>query len=377
MGHMPSDLSSPLAELAQQAASSYRAKPTDQPVMSPAFLRLLTHVLHQASLQAGRQVAAAEVLSAGMRSVVVRVTWAGPALPAPRGRTAVLKYFRRRDSATNSGGFGYLREKHGLPALAELMPGLYPQLLTADDEHRLLILEDVSGSPSPVSLGDLMLSTGADATPHQALTAWADTWASILSSPAQATTQASFSAELARADARASAPGSLPSPQLAFKGLHLLAERQGVAVGSAEFAHMERAVASIIYPAPSERVLSSGDFSPANLLVTLPTPPPGAGAGPSLPLPVRGIDAEGTCLHHWALPLAEMLLGFPSWPEGPLPPATAQSPSWRGVAQELYRRICPTPQADMDADPRLAAAYLTIRAILAEQTAGQGPQAHP
>lgn len=356
MGHMPSDLSSPLAGLAQQAASSYRAKPTDQPVTSPAFLRLLTHLLDQASFLVGRQVAAAEVLSAGMRSVVVRVTWAGPALPAPRGRTAILKYFRRKDSATNSGGFGYLREKHGLPALAELVPGLYPQLLTADDEHRLLILEDVSGSPSPVSLGDLMLSTGADVTPHQALTAWADTWASILSSPAQATAQASFSAELARADSRASAPGSLPSPQLAFKGLHLLAERQGVAVGSAEFTHMEQAVASIIYPAPSERVLSSGDFSPANLLQqAVPT------SG------IRGIDAEGTCWHHWALPVAELLLGFPSWPEGPVSADLVENTLWQGTVQRFYKQVAPIPLSDFGADRSVVTAQLTIRAILTEQ----------
>lgn len=341
------------ASRAAQAASAYSPSAVEQPVDSPAFLRLLAGLLERSVELTGVQVASAQILSSGMRSVVVRVR-------DHRGASCVLKYFRRKDSACNSGGFGYLREKHGLAALEQVAPGLYPRLLAADDAARLLILEDVTGgASSAISLGELLLSSGADAAPRQALDAWVNTWASILGSPAQAAAQASFAAELASADARASAPGSLPSPQLAVKGLHLLAEREGVPVGSVEFTQMEQSVEGIIYPAPSERVLSSGDFSPANLLWQA---APGEG--------VRGIDAEGTCWHHWALPVAELLLGFPSWPEGPLPQAVLSSLTWHTKTQEFYERVSPQPQAAFDHDQHVASAVLTLQAILTEQTVG-------
>lgn len=348
------------SSLLEHAIAVYSPHPTEQPVTSAAFGRLVRHLLEDGlrllpASGSGGEITGVEILSAGMRSVVLRLGLRDFAEPS-----VVLKYFRRKDSATNSGGFGYLREKHGLSALEQVAPGLYPRLLASDNTARLLILEDVTSSNPTVSLGDLLLSTGADAAPHRGLTAWVDTWASILRSPAQAAAQVSFSAELASADTRASAPGSLPSPQLAFRGLHLLAKRQGVAVESAEFARMEQAVASIIYPVPSERVLSSGDFSPANLL---PQAAPASG--------VRGIDAEGTCWHHWALPVAELLLGFPSWPEGPLPLALVASPTWQTKTQDFYQRIAPCPQATLDRDKQVAAATLTIQAILAEQATGQ------
>lgn len=342
------------ASRAAQAASAYSPSTVEQPVDSPAFLRLLAGLLERSVELTGVQVADAQILSSGMRSVVVRVR-------DHRGVSRVLKYFRRKDSARNSGGFGYLREKHGLAALEQIAPGLYPRLLAADDANRLLILEDViSGFSSATSLGELLLSAGADTALRQALEAWVDTWASILSSPAQATSQAFFAAELASADARASAPGSLPSPQLAFKGLRLLAEREGVPVGSAEFTQMEQAVEGIIYPAPRERVLSSGDFSPANLLLQA---APGSG--------VRGIDAEGTCWHHWALPVAELLLGFPSWPDGPLPQAVISSLIWYTKTQEFYERVSPQPQAAFDRDQQVASAVLALQAILTEQAFGR------
>lgn len=341
------------ASRAAQAASAYSPSAVEQPVDSPAFLRLLAGLLERSVELTGVQVADVEVLSSGMRSVVVRVR-------GHRGASCVLKYFRRKDSARNSGGFGYLREKHGLAALEQVAPGLYPRLLAADDAARLLILEDVTGGfSSAISLGELLLSSGADAAPRQALDAWVDTWASILGSPAQAAARASFAAELASADARASAPGSLPSPQLAFKGLRLLAEREGVPVGSVEFTRMEQAVEGIIYPAPGERVLSSGDFSPANLLWQA---APGSG--------IRGIDAEGTCWHHWALPVAELMLGFPSWPEGPLPQAVLSSLTWHTKTQEFYEQVSPQPQAAFDHDQHVASAVLTLQAILTEQTVG-------
>lgn len=338
------------ASRAAQAASAYSPSAVEQPVDSPAFLRLLAGLLERSVELTGVQVADVEVLSSGMRSVVVRVR-------GHRGASCVLKYFRRKDSARNSGGFGYLREKHGLAALEQVAPGLYPRLLAADDAARLLILEDVTGGfSSAISLGELLLSSGADAAPRQALDTWVDTWASILGSPAQAAAQASFAAELASADARASAPGSLPSPQLAFKGLRLLAERKGVPVGSVEFTQMEQAVEGIIYPAPSERVLSSGDFSPANLLWQA---APGSG--------VRGIDAEGTCWHHWALLVAELLLGFPSWPEGPVSTNLVESTLWQEAAQRFYEQVAPDPCGSVHDDAQVAAATVAVQAIMAEQ----------
>ncbi|WP_237224570.1 hypothetical protein [Rothia nasisuis] len=370
--------------LLERAIAAYSPRPTDQPVTSAGFSRLARHILEDGlrlllstgcdeitgSQVTHVKVTGVQILSAGMRSVVLRLELHGFAEPS-----VVLKYFRRKDSATNSGGFGYLREKHGLVALEQLVQGLYPNLLAADDTARLLILEDAAGGSSSVSLGKFLLSSGADAAPHRALNSWVDAWASILGSPAQASAQASFAAKLASADARASAPGSLPSPQLAVMGLRVLAERQGVMVGSVEFAHMEQAVNSIIYPGPSERVLSSGDFSPANLLLS------GTGrlaysrqtlrAGPvaaahSTPT-VRVVDAEGTCLHHWALPVAELLLGFPSWPAGPVPGPLLESELWQLEAQRFYELVAPAPLADVHQDERVAAAVLVVRAILAEQ----------
>lgn len=344
------------SSLLEHAIAVYSPRPTDQPVTSAAFGRLVRHLLEDGlrllpASGSGGEITGAEILSAGMRSVVLRLGLQAFAEPS-----VVLKYFRRKDSATNSGGFGYLREKHGLAALEQVAPGLYPRLITADDTARLLILEDVASSNPTVSLGDLLLSTGADAAPRQALDAWVNTWASILGSPAQAAAQVSFAAELASADARASAPGSLPSPQLAFKGLRRLAERKGVPVGSAEFTQMEQAVEGIIYPAPSERVLSSGDFSPANLLWQA---APGSG--------VRGIDAEGTCWHHWALPVAELMLGFPSWPEGPVSAGLVENTLWQGAVQRFYEQVAPSPRGSAHDDAQVAAAKVAVQAIMAEQ----------
>lgn len=348
---MPLDSPSPyFRSLASRAASSYRSSPTEQPADSPAFQALLAGILERASslltAQERGSLVAGQVLSAGMRSVVVRVQ-------VEDGTSWVVKYFRRRDSASNSGGFGYLREKHGLPALSLLAPGLYPAFLASDDDARLLVLEDVSAGSPADSLGDLLLSSPADSLKGQALDTWVDTWAGLLSSPAQATAQEALRTALGEADPRAVSPGSLPSPQLAFKGLPLLAEGRGLPLGSADLRQMEQAVKSIIYPEADQLVLSSGDFSPANILLT-------AGG-------LRGIDAEGACIHHWALPLAELLLGFPSWPQGPLPAALLSGEAWQTACQEFYRRVAPAPEPSYRQDARVKAAVLTLEAILAEQ----------
>lgn len=350
---MPLDSPSPyFRSLASRAASSYRSSPAEQPADSPAFQALLAGILERASaLLVSRglgRLVAGQVLSAGMRSVVVRVQ-------AEDGASWVVKYFRRRDSASNSGGFGYLREKHGLPALNLLAPGLYPAFLASDDAARLLVLEDVSAGRPADSLGDLLLSSPADSLNRQALDAWVDTWARLLSSPAQATAQEALRSALGEEDPRAVSPGSLPSPQLAFKGLLILADGRGLSLGSADLRQLEQAVEGIIYPAADQLVLSSGDFSPANLLLT-------AGG-------LRGVDAEGSCIHHWALPLAELLLGFPSWPQGPLPADLLSSEIWQEACQRFYLRIAPTPESSYQQDAQVKAAVLTLEAILAEQRA--------
>ena len=60
-------------------------------------------------------------------------------------------------------------------------------------------------------------------------------------------------------------------------------------------------------------MLSSGDFSPQNVLI-------GSADGAQ----VRMVDAEGTCLHHRGFPFVEAMLGFPSSPEYPALPGGPQ-----------------------------------------------------
>lgn len=373
--------------LAQRASAGYCPQTTEQDVSSPRFLRLLASLMNRASEALGACPTDAQILSTGMRSVVVRAQFSPGTvnLPGLGGvPSVILKYFRRKDSASNSGGFGYLREKHGLTALGALVPGLYTRLLAADDATRLLILEDINGgSFSSVSLGELLLSARPDTTTRQALDTWVYTWANVLGSPAQAAAQESFAEALAEADPQASAPGSIPSPQLAFKGLARMAKAKGVDLDSGEFALWQQQVQSIIYPDPGDTVLSSGDFSPANLLV------PGtdylansgdSNSGDSYRPPlspvfpsihsVRAIDAEGSCKHHWALPVAELLLGFPSWPEGPVSTALNRHENWQVTTQKFYRIVAPQPHhIDVYHDPAVRSAVLTIQAVLAEQLA--------
>ncbi|MDO4898332.1 MAG: hypothetical protein Q3965_03390 [Rothia sp. (in: high G+C Gram-positive bacteria)] len=375
---MPSSSAIPyFCSLVDDAVAVYTPGATEQAVGSIGFRKLAVQVLEAAQplvQQAGSAVhfTGVQVLSAGMRSVVLRVFCQGFS-----SQSFILKYFRRHDSASNSGGFGYLREKHGLVALDRLVPRLYPRLYAASDEARLLVLEDVTASfPAASSLGGTLLSspTGQDAGTQQALDIWVDVWAMVLTSSAQANAQAFYSRALSLADPQATSPGALPSPRLAFKGLELLALQENVALGSAEFARHEEMVHSIIYPGTEDRVLSSGDFSPANLLALTSEV---AGRAPGNPVlasvqNARGIDAEGTCWHHWALPVAELILGFPSWPEGPLPASMVHSETWQTATQRFYQRVAPAPLTGASADPRVHAALLTVRAILAEQK-GKNP----
>ncbi len=336
-------------ELVDSAISSYTVRPADSPVDTVKFRSLLAGMLSSLSqhLPSFTPVSLC-LLSAGMRSVVLRVS-------SPDS-SVILKHFRRRDSATNSGGFGYLREKHGLVALNSLVPGSYSSLLFSDDSARLLCLEDVAGTPL-LALGSTRFEGQDGALAASAVSAWICFWAGLLSSDSQGISSpvlADFSARIAAADPRAHSPGSLTSPALALKGLHRLAADEGVSEDSAEFAHWVAQVESVLSPPPASLVLTSGDFSPHNLLTHRGR--------------VRGFDAEGTSLHHRFLPLAEFLLGFPSAPLYPAYTSHFSEKEWLAWAQDFYERISPTPVSNLLNDPQVNAAVLTVRAILAEQT---------
>lgn len=360
--------------LAQRASAGYCPQATEQDVSSPRFLRLLASLLNRASETLGACPTDAQILSAGMRSVVIRVQFSPGTvdLPGPgEVPSVILKYFRRKDSASNSGGFGYLREKHGLDALHILMPGSFSRVLGANDDTRLLILEHVDG----VSVDKLLAGLGADsgsgvehgqplaagqeasARLTQVLGLWSDFWAGLLLSPAQDEAQRSYRTALLSADTDARYPGGLTSPQLAFKGLTKLATFHGIETDSSRYRELEQQVESIVFPSSQDSVLSSADFSPQNLLVS-------HKGDTEL---TRGIDAEGTAIHHWALPVAEVLLGFPSHP-GSIHSFQVNTPAWRDACNNFYQRVQRgISYATPTEDPRVQAALVAIRAILYEQ----------
>lgn len=334
----------PYSSVCDDAISSYVVGVADSPVDTPKFRSLLGAMVGFASsFVAG--VERVEIFSAGMRSVVVGVWGATGGV--------VVKHFRRKDSASNSGGFGYLREKHGLVALESLGSGCFSALRGFDDSARFLALEEVTGAP----LSEVFLSS-QDGAPTLALRVWVDFWLARLSCAQQEQAQKDFVAALAEADPAAITPGSLTSPKLAVKGLERLCALESVEVSSAEFQKRQKLVEGILIPDQADLVLSSGDFSPANLLVETDSSPR-----------VRGIDAEGSAVHHWALPLAEVLLGFPSHPVFRLPEELVQSPEYQAEATRFYTRLCPGSPAEAPlADERVHGAVLTLRSLLLEQT---------
>lgn len=367
--------SSHLVELCQQAISDYRPEPKESPVDTSKFRALLEAMVAFGMEFLDGELAHVKIYSAGMRSVVIRVADFDDSFetgnPRATGSAVVVKHFRRKDSASNSGGFGYLREKHGLTALNSLVPGSYSALLASDDDARLLAVEQVAGFP--LVLGMIPYAAGSgeagsvlspasskiqDAAVQQVLKAWVDFWVGIFTSPHQKSAQNKFVSALASADSLAVSPGSLTSPQLAFKGLEKLCLSEGVALDSADFRERTAQIESIIYPEPEDAVLSSGDFSPANVLADSLTSPQ----------KVRGIDAEGSALHHWALAVAEFLLGFPSCPWAPLNSDMIAGETWQNQVTRFYRLVCPShPTENPLDDARVSAAVLTVKCILTEQ----------
>lgn len=293
-----------------------------------------------------------EILSAGMRSVVLRV---GCANEEQSG--VIVKFFRRKDGASNSGGFGYLREKHGLKCLNLLgnqkdsIPS-FSRGYASNDSLRMLLIEDVPGIP----LAEGLFS------PERALLAlecWVDFWIRQLTSPAQSSAQEYFRELIQRADPLAKNPGSLTSPRLVFKGLEKYGALRGLNPDSLKARELRGQISQVLAPTESSQlVLTSGDFSPHNLLwdCTEHT--------------VRGIDAEGSAIHHQFLPLAELLLGFPSAPHYPRYMNHLSEKQWLAQGLRLYQAMSPdTPESvsAMMQDSTLRAAVITVICTLAEQ----------
>lgn len=338
----------------KEACANYLPRPADTPVSSAKLQRLVERMISFAVIELNRgDLCSFALLSAGMRSVVVRLDFAEASV--------ILKHFRRKDSAVNSGGFEYLREKHGLVYLNATVPGSFPKLFFANDSLRLLGMECVSG----LSIADL-LDDGAP----EALSAWIDFWGEFFNDSALVSeTGRDFSARISAVDPLATSPGSLTSPRLALTGLERLRAScqipgfEGEILDEADFAHLQEQVEGIVFPLnPADTMLSSGDFSPHNVLVAAENNG-GSPAGRA----IRGIDAEGSAVHHRYLPLAEMLLGFPSAPDYPDYQRNFSRQDWLNFAGSFYEKIFNRRAEEMFSDPTLEAALLTVRCILAEQ----------
>lgn len=357
-----------LETICQQAIAGYTLKTGDSPVDTAKFERLLLSMIAASEKFLGKAVSA-RIFSAGMRSVVISVVGEHAERGSGAPATVVVKHFRRKDSATNSGGFGYLREKHGLSSLNSLVESSYSQLLGWDDDARFLILEYVLGTHLSEFLSVSSLSengnAGQDASAHiaEGLDLWSNFWATQLNSTRQQTVQETFQRSLVTADARARYPGRMTSPQLAFKGLEKFVADSGHSANNAYHRELEAQLSSIIFPDPAHSVLSSADFSPQNMLVSQ------SQRGTE----VRGIDAEGTAIHHWALPVAEILLGFPSHPESRFEKLSTTA-SWHDACNTFYQQVYrgATYQTAAD-DPCVQAAVMTIRCTLIEQTGMLSP----
>ena len=318
--------------LIEEAIALYTPVPPQASADSAAMRRNLSRMLAWAKgleQSGGRDLASVQILGTGMRSVVVRVNFeaadpaeAAEALPS----SLILKRYRRKDSTQNAGGFGYLRERYGLPALNEQVPGLFPRFYGADAELRVIALEDVSAGTAE----DEQYSVAHALTEGTEQLARAGIMGEAVES---------YRANLARADRKAQFPGAIASPALAERGLKRIygvdeqehfEDREGFELPEdlesrstlppavEELSFRFRRVVQPFFtkrpPVPEQfklnrgrvYMLSSGDFSPQNVLI-----------GPAEDAPVRIVDAEGTCLHHRGFPFVEAMLGFPSSPEYP------------------------------------------------------------
>ncbi len=177
---------------------------------------LASHILGGAPMEV-------EVLAESFRAIVLRCR--------TRESSVVAKHFRRRDSATNASGFGFLRARHG----AEVLPHV-ARLLAVDEVARMLIFEDV-GSGDPVTKGPLSFRS------------WLHSWPTLCRD-ADSTLGRAFRNSIAASDpesARRGTSGALPS-------LGLL-RRRGIP---------ESEIRRLIEPERS--VLWCGDMNPSNFV---------------------------------------------------------------------------------------------------------------
>ncbi|WP_178945861.1 hypothetical protein [Kocuria sp. TGY1127_2] len=224
--------------------------------MSPRAREPLRHGCALSAEFLGEPIDSAELLSSTNRSVVVRCR-AGQA-------SVVVKHFRRRDSARNASGFGYLRARYG----SDVLPSS-ARLVAHDDADRILIFEDFGSSV------DQNLN-------REDLRKWISIWPSMVL-PAESSAALWFRDSLAAADPIAAAkgrPGALPS-------LGLL-DRSRLSIED---------VGRLLDPKVS--VLWCGDMTPGNFA-------PSADGG------YRQIDTEGTGYCDPAILVAEVRMGLPS-----------------------------------------------------------------
>ena len=350
----PNDSSAPapdgelLNPLIEEAIAAYSPVPSQASADSASMRQTLMQLLswaHSLEQVATRTVERVQILGTGMRSVVVRVVYEPTAEPSESLPTSIIvKRYRRKDSTVNAGGFGYLRERYGLEALNQQVPGLFPQLYGADAELRVLALEDVSAGTvegEQYSVAHALLE-GTEQQALDALNYYIEAYRSLAASGIMGEAVEDYRLNLARADRKAQFPGAIASPGLAERGLKKLygvadeartPEHDADSPASSSAAHedapvLPAAVEELSFrfrrvlqpfftkrpPVPEQfklnrgrvYMLSSGDFSPQNVLI-------GSADGAQ----VRMVDAEGTCLHHRGFPFVEAMLGFPSSPEYP------------------------------------------------------------
>lgn len=336
-GQYPDD---PLATILERAIAEYHPAPTHSPADSEAFrVSVLKMLSWAATLPAigDRIPLSLTILSTGMRSVVLRVRYGSNPHTPWQPESVILKRYRRGDSATNAGGFGYLREKYGAVALDEMVPDIYPALYGVDDDLRCLALEDVVFEGSVPVANSLIADTSTQLfnqnNTARAFAAYAAVWGEFAQQGIFDDTVDQYRASLAKADRRAQFPGAMPSPKLAEKGLQRLypdlpAERSEDAEEPTndlqELIFRFHRITQPFFlkrpPVPEQfkrsrgqvYILSSGDFSPHNVLYSPADTAPSRGIG------TRAFDTEGTCIHHRGFPFVEAMLGFPSSPQYPL-----------------------------------------------------------
>lgn len=322
------------AALLEHAIASYTPTPPHVSADSADFRSGALVVLTWASsleATAGYDLQSITILGTSMRSVVLRAEYEAG---GDTSLTLIVKWYRRQDSATNSGGFGYLRERYGLVALNQMAPGIFPRLYGADDELRSIAVEDVSFTDSR-SVGEALLPGTAQTPPGYlsfAVDSYLSVWNTLANAGVMTETVEQYRKALAKADRKAQYPGALPSPGLAERGLEsLYPGADGLQVPEdadlQEQSEQQRALLEVAFrfrrvihpfftkrpPVPEKfmhnrgqvYMFSSGDFSPHNVLF--------ASARDS----VRAFDAEGACIHHRGFPFVEAMLGFPSSPGYP------------------------------------------------------------